>query len=72
MKVRNLIFTHFSIKTCNFLQRRFAISLFIESTVATEFKLTINVYQIIIYNFAIETVLRKSRFLHLSSVNMQK
>ena len=45
---------------------------FSENTVATGFKLSRNVYQMIIYNFSIHTMLGKSRFLDLTAVNMRK
>ena len=46
--------------------------IFLRNTLDTRFKLSRNVYQMIIYNFSIDTMLRKSRFLDLTAVNMQK
>ena len=44
----------------------------LKSTVATGLKLSSNVYQMIIYNFSMDTMLGKSQFLDLTAVNMQK
>ena len=46
--------------------------IFSKNTVDTGFKLSRNVYQMIIYNFSIDTMLGKSRFLDLTAVNMWK
>ena len=46
--------------------------IFSKNTVDTGFKLSRNVYQMIIYNFSIDTMLGKSRFLDLTAVNMRK
>ena len=46
--------------------------IFLRNTLDKGFKLCRNVYQMIIYNFSIDTMLGKSRFLDLTAVNMRK
>ena len=62
----------FSAKTVISYKENSLFAYFSKNTVATGFKLPSNVYQMIIYNFSIDTMLGKSRFLDLTAVNMQK
>jgi len=68
----NFIFICFSAKTAISYKENSLFAYFSKNTVATGFKLSSNVYQMIIYNFSIDTMVGKSRFLDLTAVNMQK
>ena len=67
-----LIFTHFLAKTAISYKENSLFPYLSKSTVVTEFKLSSNVNQMIIYNFSIDTMLGKSRFIDLTAFNNAK